>query len=122
MIDNFENLRLRHVARESIQQHRDVARRFGDHILDHGGDQFIGDELAGLHVALGGLTGLRALRDGAAQEVSRRDVLEVCVLGRELRRDRALARTGRTQQNDDIHNVAYYTIIQHTKGNPRPHQ
>ena len=100
----LENVGLRHIAREAIEKHGDVASGLGDYILDHGGYELIWDELSGFHEVLGGLARLSAFRNGTTQKVSRRDVLEISVLGCELSRNRTLARTGRTQQNNYIHN------------------
>ena len=98
-----EDLGLRKVAREAVQQHRHVARRLRDDILDHRGDEGVGHELARLHERLGLPAGLRPLRHGAAQQVAARHVFEIRVLGRQLARDRTLPRTRGAQKNDDIH-------------------
>jgi len=98
-----EDLRLREVAREAVEEHRHVARRLRDHVLDHLRDERVGHEVAGLHVALGLDARRRALRHRTAQQVAGRDVLQVCVFGRQAARDRTLPRTRGPQQNDNVH-------------------
>ena len=102
----LENLGLGEIAREAVEKHRDVARRFGDDILDHAGDKSVGNEVAALHIALSLKTGLGPLRDSAAKEISGGNMLQVGIVGGELARNRTLPRTRGTEKNYNIHGIS----------------
>ena len=98
--DPLELLGLGQRAREAVE-HEAVARadRRRRALLDDADHDLVGDELAGVHVALGLEPERGALRDRGAEHVARREVRDAVVLG-EPRGLRALSGTLLAEQHE----------------------
>ena len=66
--------------------------------------------MLGIVIGIAAVITMMEIGDGAAKQVSRRNVLQVVMLGRELPRDRSLPRTRGPQQNHNVH-AGNYTKI-----------
>jgi len=87
-------------AGETIQQHADGVHR-RQLALDHGDDEIVGNQLPGAHDALGLAAEIGPVRHVRAQHVPRRQ-LPQAPRGRQPGGLRALARSRRTHEQDDL--------------------